>query len=158
MTVVVLRWRLRSEKFDYSRATPSLDGQVEPLELDTLSAEILDQAAEFGIKRICQACSVKYYDLNKSPITCPSCAAEYDPEATLSRRRSRIADEVKPKAEVAAESEEDVVADLPDVELEDDSEFGKPADDSTLLDDDDDDDAPILPEVIIPTDEKEDET
>ena len=123
-----------------------------------MSAEILEQAAEFGIKRICQACSVKYYDLNKSPITCPSCAAEYDPEATLSRRRSRMTEEVKPKAdEVVAETEEDVVKDLPDVELEDDSEFGKPADDSTLLDDDDDDDTPLLPELTIPTDEKEDE-
>ncbi|MGB0843256.1 MAG: TIGR02300 family protein [Alphaproteobacteria bacterium] len=123
-----------------------------------MSAEILEQAAEFGIKRICQSCSVKYYDLNKSPITCPSCATEYDPEATLSRRRSRIADDSKPKEEAkTAESEEDVVADLPDVELEDDSEFGKPADDSTLLDDDDDDDGPILPEVVIGDDEKDDE-
>ena len=28
---------------------------------------------ELGTKRLCASCSAKYYDLNKSPITCPKC-------------------------------------------------------------------------------------
>ena len=33
---------------------------------------------EWGIKRICQACGKKFYDLKNSPIICPSCGAEFD--------------------------------------------------------------------------------
>lgn len=136
-----------------------------------MSAEILAQAEEFGIKRICQSCSIKYYDLNKSPIVCPACGTEFDPEAILSRRRSRIADEAKPKVEndiedvedkdedeeesdetLELETEEDVAADIPDVEDEDDSEFGEQVDDATLLEEDDDD-SPLLPEVVISSDD-----
>jgi len=28
---------------------------------------------ELGTKRLCASCSAKYYDLNKTPITCPKC-------------------------------------------------------------------------------------
>ena len=34
---------------------------------------------EWGNKRICLGCSLKYYDFNKSPIKCPSCSLEFDP-------------------------------------------------------------------------------
>ncbi|WP_044283168.1 TIGR02300 family protein [Candidatus Endolissoclinum faulkneri] len=44
---------------------------------------------EWGIKRICQSCGVRYYDLNHLPITCPTCNTSYDPEAILKSRRSR---------------------------------------------------------------------
>jgi uncharacterized protein (TIGR02300 family) len=33
---------------------------------------------EFGIKRLCAQCGVKFYDLNRSPITCPKCSAVFD--------------------------------------------------------------------------------
>ena len=52
---------------------------------------------EWGVKRVCQSCAVKFYDLNRSPITCPKCAAPFDPEALLKSRRSRPA----PPAKVA---------------------------------------------------------
>ncbi|MCE2516623.1 MAG: FYDLN acid domain-containing protein, partial [Alphaproteobacteria bacterium] len=32
-----------------------------------------------GVKRHCQSCGNNYYDLNKSPITCPMCQAHLDP-------------------------------------------------------------------------------
>ena len=36
---------------------------------------------EWGRKRTCQVLwNKKYYDLNKSPIICPSCGAEFDPD------------------------------------------------------------------------------
>ncbi len=44
---------------------------------------------EWGVKRVCQSCAAKFYDLNRSPITCPKCAASFDPEALLKSRRSR---------------------------------------------------------------------
>ena len=45
---------------------------------------------EWGIKRHCQACGVNFYDLKRSPIICPKCDAEFDPEASVRPRRSRV--------------------------------------------------------------------
>ncbi|MEE8500438.1 MAG: TIGR02300 family protein [Kiloniellales bacterium] len=51
---------------------------------------------EWGIKRICQSCAAKFYDLGRSPIACPQCGARFDPEALLKSRRSRPAAPAKP--------------------------------------------------------------
>lgn len=34
-----------------------------------------------GIKRVCLACNVRFYDLRRAPIVCPACGAEYTPVA-----------------------------------------------------------------------------
>ena len=34
-----------------------------------------------GTKRACQACDVRFYDLGRDPIDCPSCGARYIPAA-----------------------------------------------------------------------------
>ncbi len=44
---------------------------------------------EWGVKRVCQSCAVKFYDLKRSPINCPKCGARFNPEALLKSRRSR---------------------------------------------------------------------
>ncbi len=44
-------------------------------------------ASALGVKRSCQECNAKYYDLNKQPITCPKCGAAFDPEIVLKSRR-----------------------------------------------------------------------
>jgi uncharacterized protein (TIGR02300 family) len=44
---------------------------------------------EWGKKRICLACNTKYYDFNKSPIICPSCGTEFDPDTNLKRRKAK---------------------------------------------------------------------
>ena len=44
---------------------------------------------EWGIKRICPSCSIKYYDFNKSPIICPKCEFEFDPDLLLKSRKGR---------------------------------------------------------------------
>ena len=44
---------------------------------------------EWGNKRICLGCSLKYYDFNKSPITCPSCKVEFDPDVYLKSRKGK---------------------------------------------------------------------
>ncbi len=51
---------------------------------------------EWGVKRICQSCAAKFYDLGRSPIACPQCGARFDPEALLKSRRSRPAAPAKP--------------------------------------------------------------
>ena len=42
---------------------------------------------EWGKKRICLACNTKYYDFNKSPIICPSCGTEFDPDTNIIKSR-----------------------------------------------------------------------
>ena len=78
---------------------------------------------EWGVKRVCQSCAAKFYDLNRSPITCPKCAAPFDPEALLKSRRSRPA----PPAKVA----------MPEPADRADTTAGKPPQEDARLDDDD---------------------
>ena len=44
--------------------------------MSTLSAR---HKAMRGTKRTCQACEVRFYDLARSPIVCPSCGAHFTP-------------------------------------------------------------------------------
>jgi len=45
--------------------------------------------ASWGIKRTCQNCAARFYDLNKSPIKCPKCGREHDREDFVKVRRGR---------------------------------------------------------------------
>lgn len=65
---------------------------------------------EYGVKRICQNCAARYYDLNNEPPICPSCGTEYDPEAVMRSRRGRVA------AAAVASAKDDA---SPNIELED---------------------------------------
>lgn len=42
---------------------------------------------EWGVKRTCQSCSARFYDLARSPIICPKCGATVEPEVTFKARR-----------------------------------------------------------------------
>ena len=44
---------------------------------------------KLGTKRSCAACGMLYYDMNRTPITCPSCGAGFDPEALLKTQKSQ---------------------------------------------------------------------
>ena len=44
---------------------------------------------EWGIKRVCPSCSIKYYDFNKEPIICPKCEFIFDPDLLLKSRKGR---------------------------------------------------------------------
>ena len=44
---------------------------------------------EWGIKRVCPSCSIKYYDFNKNPIICPKCEFKFDPDLLLKSRKGR---------------------------------------------------------------------
>ncbi|MGE3769428.1 MAG: TIGR02300 family protein [Bdellovibrionales bacterium] len=85
---------------------------------------------EWGTKHVCQSCATIYYDMKKSPPTCPKCGTKFDPEALLKSRRGRtLPDEVKsPVEETEVEAEEE----LEDVEIED-AEDGD--DDESVIED-----------------------
>ena len=77
---------------------------------------------ERGVKRNCQACGAVFYDLLNDPIICPKCGSEYDPEAILKSRKTRLPAEeeaVKIENEDAGVTEED---DIAGVELDDDDD------------------------------------
>jgi len=68
--------------------------------------------AELGTKRECTSCSVKFYDFDKNPSTCPKCGTEFIPEP-LPRRRAKPVPAPVPKpapAPAAAEDDDTEVA------------------------------------------------
>jgi uncharacterized protein (TIGR02300 family) len=79
---------------------------------------------EWGTKRICLSCGAKFYDLLRSPILCPACGSEFDPEAAGRARRQRPAIRagvVEPEAAVVAgvdEAREEGVGELDELEAE----------------------------------------
>ncbi len=73
--------------------------------------------AEWGAKRICPACSTRYYDMKKSPPTCPKCGTAFDPETLLRARRGRTADKkVAARPEDLIEVDEVPVTEADDLE------------------------------------------
>ena len=54
--------------------------------------------AELGLKRTCLSCGMRYYDFNRTPIICPGCQTEFDPELVVRSRRGRAAAKTDPKA------------------------------------------------------------
>jgi len=50
----------------------------------------------WGLKRSCQSCGVRFYDLLRDPIVCPKCATVYDRDAAQRTRRSRAPAAAKP--------------------------------------------------------------
>jgi uncharacterized protein (TIGR02300 family) len=52
--------------------------------------------SEWGLKRVCPNCGIRYYDMKKNPPVCPSCGKVFDPESQVRTRRGRAA----PKAVV----------------------------------------------------------
>ncbi|TAD89095.1 MAG: TIGR02300 family protein [Alphaproteobacteria bacterium] len=80
---------------------------------------------EWGAKRVCHSCGAAFYDMRRSPIICPKCGAEYDPEAILKSRRSRApAAEEKAPAKVAAGADLEIDP-IEDVEVAEDAEVAE---------------------------------
>lgn len=86
---------------------------------------------EWGIKRTCQSCAIRFYDLNKKQINCPKCGANFDPEAILKPKRGRASDD---KSRLAAEGIEKG-AEETDLLIEDVSLDGVSIEDDNLLED-----------------------
>ena len=59
--------------------------------------------AELGLKRTCLSCGMRFYDFNRTPIICPGCQTEFDPEAVIRSRRGRAVAKDSPKGTKQAE-------------------------------------------------------
>ena len=84
---------------------------------------------EWGIKRTCQACGKKYYDLKNSPIICPYCGAEFDPNQFLKPKRVKSV-----SSKTSVENDNDLTKDIEnidDIEVDPDGEVV--SDDDPLL-------------------------
>lgn len=90
---------------------------------------------EWGVKRVCPKCAVRFYDLQNDPMTCPSCGATFD-AASLVQQKSRMTtpdrDNKAIEPVVTEEAEETVV------ELEEEDSVDKDLGDDLLEEDDDD--------------------
>lgn len=57
---------------------------------------------EWGTKRLCPSCGVKYYDLRRNPVTCPKCDSAYPtPPASKARRAATVKAVPEPAPPVA---------------------------------------------------------
>jgi len=107
---------------------------------------------EWGVKRACPKCAVRFYDLENDPMTCPSCEAEFTLDSLLEAVKSRGVVKAKAAAPKAAAPTAD--EDL-DVVLDDSEETDSSVSDD-LLDDDDDDDTANLEEIADVAKEEDD--
>ncbi len=100
---------------------------------------------DLGMKRQCQHCGAKFFDLNRNPIICPKCATVFQAPAALRAAARPAAAEDDDESEVApvelvsledadAGDEKAVAAVVDDVEIEDD-----PAADETFLEEEEED-------------------
>ena len=85
--------------------------------------------ADLGTKRACLACGMRFYDFSRSPIICPGCGAEFDPENIIKSRKGR------PAAKAAARNNSDSAD---DDQMEDDDNADELV--ASVVDDNDDDD------------------
>ncbi len=110
---------------------------------------------EWGVKRTCQSCGARFYDLMRSPIICPKCESVVEVEVTFKPRRQSAAAEAKAAPKVApvvleeepmdgdveaeeAETAEDEETEIDAMDGGDDDESGLIEDASDLGEDDDD--------------------
>jgi uncharacterized protein (TIGR02300 family) len=105
-----------------------------------------------GTKRVCPSCGARFYDLNRSPITCPVCQAVYQVTPATSRRGERaqpveVRKVEEPQVEAPALETADVIS-LEEVEeadaeaaIEEDEEIVDLGDDAPEIPTGDDDNA-----------------
>jgi uncharacterized protein (TIGR02300 family) len=107
---------------------------------------------ELGTKRVCAACSTRFYDLGKSPAICPKCGTEQPvDQPRLRRPPGNVTEDKRPKKPVPAPGAEDAEVEVEGVE---DVEEEDVLEDASDLEDDADAIGPDI-EVEPDTDESE---
>ena len=98
--------------------------------------------ADLGKKRACLACGMRFYDFNRSPIECPGCGAEFDPENIIRSRKGRPAAKIVARDDINAtddnQTDDDDTNELADtvVSNNDDDDIDFDGDDEVDVDDD----------------------
>ncbi len=110
---------------------------------------------DWGTKRVCVSCATKFYDFARSPIVCPKCGSQFDPEIQLKSRRSRpaavkpIKAVRKPPKRVSKDDDDDDSDSEEDIDLGDDLEdIEDDADEDAVLDDGSDLDTDDVKKVV----------
>ncbi len=101
---------------------------------------------EFGIKRACQNCGAKFFDLKKKVPTCPKCGTEFvalktRTRKTAAKQEKKVAVVPNVPADNKADSEEETLNEIGvelEVEVDDDEEDTLIEDTSDIGDDEDD--------------------
>jgi uncharacterized protein (TIGR02300 family) len=89
---------------------------------------------ELGTKRVCVACSTRFYDLGRSPAICPKCGTEQPVEPPRPRRPSgNVTEDRRPKKPVVPQEADEAEVEVEGVE--DAEEEDVPEDVSELEDD-----------------------
>ncbi len=57
---------------------------------------------EWGTKRTCPKCAVRFYDLNRDPLICPNCGATFDLSSILDTFKKAPRESSGPKTEETA--------------------------------------------------------
>jgi uncharacterized protein (TIGR02300 family) len=108
---------------------------------------------DWGLKRTCQACGARFYDMGREAPACPKCGTKFDPEAVLKAKRitKATADKAvpaakaKPKPKPKPEEEVEVVADEEVVDAEAaEGEEEEVIEDTSELGEDDEDVAEVI--------------
>ena len=83
--------------------------------------------AELGKKRVCLSCNMRFYDFDRSPIICPGCGAEFDPQRHTKSQKNPTASQVKTKRNEAIAEVDEVTAvtEVTEVDASDDMDFGE---------------------------------
>ena len=82
---------------------------------------------EWGRKRTCPSCNTKYYDMNKSPIICPSCGVEFDADLLLKSRKGKSL-----SSKITTENNNNLAEDISNID-----DIEADTDDSEVVSDDD---------------------
>jgi uncharacterized protein (TIGR02300 family) len=90
---------------------------------------------ELGLKRACLSCDMRFYDFKRSPIICPGCGTEFDPENLLKGRKGRSTQKNAAKADVSDDSDDLDETDFDDEDI--DVVVNKDDDDDITFDEDD---------------------
>ena len=116
--------------------------------------------ADLGTKRACLACGMRFYDFSRSPIICPGCGAEFDPENIMKSRKGRPAAKSRARddsdaADVAQMEDDDNTDELvasvvddnddDDIDFDDDDDVDVDDDGPGIIQDDISDDDELLP-------------
>ncbi|MGD9501514.1 MAG: TIGR02300 family protein [Methyloceanibacter sp.] len=99
-----------------------------------------------GTKRVCPSCGARFYDLNRTPITCPVCQAAYQLPTAPSRRSSERAQAAAAPRKVEEAEKRPAMESADVISLEEVEEAGAEAaiaDDEEMVDLGDD--APEIP-------------
>ena len=90
---------------------------------------------KLGLKRLCESCGAKFYDLQRDPITCPKCEAVYIVATKAPSAPSKASNQVAEDAPELADGEKDKESDEDDLSDDNTVSFDE------LIDDEDKDDS-----------------